>query len=86
MRAGLKQRLGVATGAIKFRGVKVRHLTATSGEAEVEYDLRRSSAVGNDNWVLWKLRAGRWKVADCHGPIGGNSSSSSGEVTTTSRG
>jgi hypothetical protein len=84
LRSRLQQRLGVAPNAIKFRGVKVRNLTGTSGEAEVQYDLPKSLAVGNDNWVIWKLRAGKWKVSDCHLPIGGYSESSSGEVTTTS--
>jgi hypothetical protein len=86
MRARLGQRLGVATSAIKFRGVRVRNVTATRGEAEVEYALPKSSAVGNYNWVEWRQYAGKWKVADCHPPIGGNSDSGSVAATTTSQG
>lgn len=82
MRAALEKRIGVAPGAIKIRGVQVRNVTATSGEAEVEYDLPQSAAVGNYNWVTYELHAGKWKVADCHAPIGGNSGSPSFSPTT----
>ena len=33
----------------------------------------------NDNWVEYERIAGEWKVADCHGPFGG--SSSTGTIT-----
>jgi hypothetical protein len=58
----------------------VRNVTDTSGEAEVQYDLP-ASAVGNDNWVTFERHNGHWKVSDCHAPIGGSSSSSSGTAT-----
>ena len=80
-RAQLQQHLGVAPSAVKIAGVNVRNVTATSGEAEVQYNLP-PSVVGNDNWVTYELHGGYWKVADCHAPIGGNSSSVSVTITT----
>lgn len=79
----LRHQTGVALNSIRIRGVLVRKVTATSGEAEVQYDLP-ASATGNDNWVGYELRNGQWKVADCHAPIGGSSSSSSSATPTTS--
>ena len=35
---------------------------------------RYMKAVGNDNWVNYAVHGGRWQVADCHAPIGGESS------------
>lgn len=71
----MRRRLGRPLDAIGVRGVRVRNVTATTGEAEVQYDLPRS-VVGNDNWVEFRLENGRWKVSNCHAPIGGESSSS----------
>src|SRR5207253_10353186 len=66
---------------IKITRVAVRNVTSTSGEALVEYDLP-ATVVGNDNWVHYTLHNGRWKVSDCHAPIGGSKISTSGTVTT----
>ena len=82
LRAKLQRYLGVVPSSVKIRGVRTRNVTATSGEAEVEYDLP-VSAVGNYNWVTYELHSGKWKVADCNAPIGGSGSSSS--VATTTR-
>jgi len=71
----MRRRLGRPLDAIGGRAVRVRNVTATTGEAEVQYDLPRS-VVGNDNWVEFRLENGRWKVSNCHAPIGGESSSS----------
>jgi hypothetical protein len=75
LRAVMRRRLGRPLDAIGVRAARVRNVTATTGEAEVQYDLPRS-VVGNDNWVEFRLENGRWKVSNCHAPIGGESSSS----------
>jgi hypothetical protein len=80
MRADLEHNLGVSLASIKVTGVRVRNVTVTSGEAEVQYNFP-TSVIGNDNWVTYELHGGSWKVADCDGPIGRNGSS--GSVTTT---
>ena len=79
-RAVWQSHVGRPLDTIKIRGVLVRHVTSTTGEALVEYDLP-ATVVGNDNWVTYAVHDGRWKVADCHAPIGGSGSSSSGSVT-----
>lgn len=76
-RAEMTGRFGRAPDRIEILGVSVRNVTATRGEAEVRYDLPRS-VTGNDNWVEYERVDGKWKVADCHAPIGGESTSSSG--------
>jgi hypothetical protein len=68
--------LGVPLASIKIRGVQIRDVTATTGEAEVQYALP-ASVVGNDNWVSYGYQDGQWKVTNCHAPIGGESSSAS---------
>ena len=55
---------------IKISRVAVRNVTSTSGEALVNYDLP-ATVVGNYNWVTYTVHNGRWKVSDCHAPIGG---------------
>jgi len=72
----MRRHFGVDPGAIKIRGVLVRNVTANRGEAEVQYELPESTT-GNYNWVTYELLDGRWKVADCHAPIGGSASSAS---------
>jgi hypothetical protein len=76
LRAELQAHLGRPLDKIKIRGVAVRNVTATTGDAVVEYDLP-AAVVGNDNWVSYAVHAGRWMVADCHAPIGGESTSAS---------
>jgi hypothetical protein len=71
IRVGMVHRFGRALDKITIRGVLVRNVTGTSGEAEVQYNLPGSVA-GNYNWVGFELHNGRWKVADCHLPIGGS--------------
>jgi len=84
LRGNIQRLIGVAPSAIKTRGVRVRNVTARSGEAEVQYDAP-PAVVGNDNWVTYELHGGRWKVADCYAPIGGNSSSASSTPPTSAK-
>ena len=76
MRAAMEHHLGVPLGSIRIKGIRVRNVTVTSGDAEVQYALP-ASAVGNDNWVTYGYQDGQWKVTNCHAPIGGESSSAS---------
>jgi hypothetical protein len=78
----LLNQLGRSPKTVKIRGVRVRNLTAMSGEAEVEYNLP-AAVVGNSNWVTFKKHNGQWKVADCHLPIGGNAQNAVPAPTTT---
>jgi hypothetical protein len=75
-RVEMEHDLGVPLASIRITGVQVRDVTATTGEALVRYRLP-ASVVGNDNWVSYGYREGRWKVTNCHAPIGGESSSAS---------
>jgi hypothetical protein len=75
-RTAMERELGVPLASIRIKGVEVRDVTATTGDAEVHYALP-ASVVGNDNWVSYGYQDGRWKVTDCHAPIGGESSSPS---------
>jgi len=84
LRHQIQLHVGEAPSAIKISGVRVRNVTARSGEAEVQYDLP-PTAVGNYNWVTYQLHGGRWLVADCHAPIGGESSSGSSTPTTPAK-
>jgi hypothetical protein len=79
-RAVMEKYLGRPLDKIKISGVALRDVTSTRGEALVEYDLP-ANVVGSDNWVTYTIHHGRWKVSDCHAPIGGSSSSSSATVT-----
>jgi hypothetical protein len=76
----MQKHFGGSLDKIRITGVTVRNVTGTSGEALVDYDLS-ARVVGNDNWVEYTIHEGRWKVSDCHAPIGGESSSASGMVT-----
>jgi hypothetical protein len=69
-RAVMRKYLGRPPDKIKISRVAVRNVTSTSGEALVNYDLP-AAVVGNYNWVTYTVHNGRWKVSDCHGPIGG---------------
>ena len=55
-------------------------MTATTGDAEVLYALP-AAVVGNDNWVSYGYQHGKWKVTDCHYPIGGESVSASASAS-----
>lgn len=77
MRAGLRAHIGRDLDEIRIVRVETRNVTSTTGDALVIYDLPRDK-VGNDNWVSYAVHGGRWKVADCHAPIAGSSSSSAG--------
>jgi hypothetical protein len=72
-RALIRKVLGVPLRKVPVRGVELRDVTATRGSAQVLYDLPESKA-GNSNWVEFRLHGGKWKVSDCHAPIGGHSS------------
>jgi hypothetical protein len=75
-RAEMEHYLAVPLASIRIKGVQVREVTATTGDAEVQYALP-ASVIGNDNWVSYGYQDGQWKVTDCHAPIGGESSSAS---------
>jgi hypothetical protein len=75
-RAEMEHELGVPLTSIRIKGVQIRDVTATTGDAEVQYALPES-VVGNDNWVSYGYQDGQWKVTNCHAPIGGESSSAS---------
>jgi hypothetical protein len=72
-RLEMEHYVGVPLSSIRITGVQVRNVTATSGDAEVQYALP-ASVVGNDNWVSYAYQDGQWKVTDCDAPIGGESS------------
>ena len=59
---------------IRITSVQLRQVTATSGQAQVDYDLP-FTVVGNDNWVTYQYLNGQWKETNCHAPIGGDSQS-----------
>jgi hypothetical protein len=80
----LARHVGRPLDKVRIRGVRVRNVTSTTGEAEVVYDLP-DAKVGNDNWVLYRLHDGQLKVANCNAPIGGESSSISSPPPSTSR-
>jgi cellulase/cellobiase CelA1 len=82
MRAQIERHIGIPLDQIKVRGVLVRDVTPTGGGAELQYNLPVSKA-GNDNWVTYALHDHRLKVADCHAPIGGSSSSATSSSPTT---
>jgi hypothetical protein len=76
LRTEMKHQLGVPLDSIRITGIQVRDVTATTGDAEVQYALP-ASVVGNDNWVSYGYQDGQWKVTNCNAPIGGESSSAS---------
>lgn len=76
MRLELQHTLGTPLRVIRITGVRTRNMTATTGDAEVLYALPAAVA-GNDNWVSYGYQHGKWKVTDCHYPIGGESVSAS---------
>ena len=82
LRAQMQRRFGMSAAAIQMNmaGATVRDIHGRTGQAEVRYDLPRS-LIGNDNWVTYELVDGKWKVQDCHLPIGGQSSSSGNTAT-----
>jgi hypothetical protein len=77
MRAVMERHAGVPLGSIRVVRVETRNITATTGQAEDQYNLP-SGRAGNDNWVTYTYENGMWKVSNCHAPIGGESSSTSG--------
>jgi hypothetical protein len=67
--------MGVPLGRIRATGVKVRDLTTTSAQAEVEYNTAKA---GNSNWVTYVIDKGHWLVGgQCVTPMGNFESSSS---------
>ena len=67
--------MGVPLARIRATGVKVRELTATSAQAEVEYNTAKA---GNSNWVTYVLDKGHWLVGgQCATPMGNFESSTS---------
>jgi hypothetical protein len=76
LQAEMEHQLRVPLHSIRITGVQVRDVTATTGDAEVQYALP-ASVVGNDNWVAFAYQNGQWRVTNCNAPIGGESSSAS---------
>lgn len=74
MRQSLGKQLGMPADRVRITGVQTQDVTATQGEAEVQYDLPISK-VGNDNWVTYQIQNGQWKEINCQAPIGGESTS-----------
>jgi hypothetical protein len=72
LRVVMRRVLGVALDDIDIVDIQLRNVTPESGEAHVVFDLPPAKA-GNDNWVEYRLHNGRWKVANCRAPIGGQS-------------
>ena len=73
-RASWERQLGISFDSTRITGVKVRDITPTSAQAEVEYN----QSAGNDNWVSYVFQNGRWAVGgQCAVPIGDFESSSS---------
>jgi len=71
----MERHLDAPLASIRITGVQLRNVTATTGEAEVQYALPAGVA-GSDNWVQYGYQDGQWKVTNCRPPIGGESSSS----------
>lgn len=60
--------MGVPLARIRATGVEVRVLTATSAQAEVEYNTAKA---GNGNWVTYVMDKGHWLVGgQCATPMG----------------
>jgi len=72
MRTAMERHLGTSLRSVRITGVRVRNVTATTGDADVLYALPES-VVGNDNWVSYGYQEGQWKVTSCRAPIGGSS-------------
>ena len=65
--------MGVPLARIRTTGVRVRDLTTTSAQAEVEYNTPKA---GNSNWVTYVHTKGHWLVGgQCAVPLGGFESS-----------
>jgi hypothetical protein len=73
IRKEMRRGLGVPLDEVPIADVELRNVRLNQGEAQVLYDLP-ISRVGNDNWVEYTLRNGRWKVTNCRSPIFGMSS------------
>jgi hypothetical protein len=58
---------GTPLNQVRIIGVRVRNVTTTSGQADVEY----KEDEGNANWVTYTKVKGQWKVAgQCVVPFG----------------
>ena len=72
MRTAMERRIGTSLRSVRITRVRVRNVTATTGDAEVQYALP-ASVFGNDDWVSYGYQAGQWKVTSCRAPFGGSS-------------
>jgi hypothetical protein len=68
IRTVLRSEMQMDLKAVKIRSVALRNVTASSGEALVEYELP-PSAVGIENWVNYRLNDGQWRVVACQLPV-----------------
>ena len=65
--------MGVSFASVHPTGVRVRDLTTTGAQAEVEYNTPKA---GNSNWVTYVPHKGQWLVGgQCAMPVGGYESS-----------
>lgn len=70
--------VGVSFQDIRITGVRIRDVTRTTAQAEVEFSIPTREA-GNDNWVSYQLIDGEWRVAgQCSLPIGNTETTSFG--------
>jgi hypothetical protein len=57
--------------------ILTRKFDGSRGEVSIEFNVP-ASVQGNDNWLVYQLENGSWRVADCNRlPFGGNSTQSS---------
>ena len=77
-RENLERSIGMPIDRLRITAVDTLNVTATQGQAEVQYNLPISSE-GKDNWVTYQIENGRWKETNCHAPIGGESQSPTAE-------
>ncbi len=67
--------VGVDFQSVHVTGVRLREVSQTTAEAEVEYSIPNGEA-GNDNWVSYEYINKDWKVAGtCAVPIGSSETS-----------
>jgi hypothetical protein len=73
LRMSWEHQFGFSFDKVQITGVRIRDVTRTSAQAEVEYN---ESAAGNYNWVTYIFDHDRWEVGgQCATPIGNSESS-----------
>jgi hypothetical protein len=82
LRSSMVQIFGRPLDEVKVVRVEVRDATNEAGDAQAVFNLPPRLA-GNDNWVRYRVEGGRWRVANCHLPIGGSSKSASSSASSS---